>query len=235
MIDLIKNFFKTDEVYNEDVAKYTKVDGMFAVGYYIFFLVVYYIMGKIYVEKEIYLGIWCNLGLGILPVIIVKLRNQKLSTLGLSIKKLKKSLVVGTILGLLMVFANNVIPSILSGCHLNQLSKLVYNGFYYFIIIAFVEEIGFRGYIQTRIYGLIKNKFIGIIIVSFMFSFMHIPFQMARADTTFFSFIGSNFVWLIILLFWHIFFNFLHKKYNNIAANTIFHGFMDWGNNLFEF
>lgn len=233
MINLIKKFLKTDEAYNEDVAKYTKVDGMFAVGYYIFFLVVYYIMGKIYVEKEIYLGIWCNLGLGILSVLIVKIRKQKLSTLGLSTKKLKQSFIIGMIFGLLIVIFNNVIPSILLGCHLNQVSKLFYNAFYYFIIIAFVEEIGFRGYIQTRIYGLIKNRFVGIIVVSFMFSFMHIPFQMARADTTFFSFIGSNFIWLIILLFWHIFFNFLHKKYNNILGNTIFHGFMDWGNNLF--
>jgi membrane protease YdiL (CAAX protease family) len=190
-------------------------------------------MGRVYVEKKIYLGIICNIGIAILCIIIIRLRNQKISTLGLTFKKVKQSITLGMILGTLIVFANNVIPSITSGCSLNQLTQIFYNAFYYFIIIAFVEEIAFRGFIQTRIYGLIKNDILAIITVSLMFSLMHIPFQMAMADTAILSFISGNVTWLILLFFWHIIFNFLHKKYNCIFTNTIFHGFMDWGNSLF--
>jgi membrane protease YdiL (CAAX protease family) len=168
--------------------------------------------------------------MAILCIVITWLRKQKISTLGLNFKKAKQSIVLGTILGILIVLINNVIPGIISGCHLNQFSQLLYKAFYYFIIIAFVEEITFRGFIQTRIHGLIKNKNMAIIIVALMFSLMHIPFQMAIANTTMLSFVANNAVWLILLFFWHIVFNFLHKKYNCILTNTIFHGFGDWGN-----
>lgn len=233
MILHIKRFFKTDDTYKENIIKYTKVDGIIAVVYYLIFMITYYNMGRVYVEKKIYLGIICNISLAILCIIIIWLRNQTISTLGLTFRKMKQSIILGVIFGTLFVLTNNVIPSITSRCQLNQITQILNNAFYYFFIIAFVEEIAFRGFIQTRIYGLIKNEIIAIFTVSIMFSLMHIPFQMAMADTTFLSFISNNVVWLILLFFWHIIFNFLHKKYNNIFANTIFHGFMDWGNSLF--
>jgi membrane protease YdiL (CAAX protease family) len=229
----IKRIFQTDDLYKENISTYTKVDGIIAIVYYLIFMITYFIMGRVYAEYKIYLGIICNISIVILCIIIIWLRNQKISTLGLNFRKMKQSIILGVILGILLVLTNNVLPSITSGCHLNKITQILYNAFYYFIIIAFVEEIAFRGFIQTRIYGLIKNEIIAIITVSLMFSLMHIPFQMAMAGTTILSFISSNVVWLILLFFWHIIFNFLHKKYNCLFANTIFHGFMDWGNNLF--
>ncbi len=229
----IKRFFQTDDLYKENIATYTKVDGIIAVVYYIIFMITYFIMGRVYAEKRIYLGIICNISLAVLCIIIVWLRNQKISTLGFNYRKIKQSVIFGVILGTLIVLTNNVLPGITSGYHLNQLTQILNNTFYYFIIIAFVEEIAFRGFIQTRIYGLIKNEIIAIITVSLMFSLMHIPFQMAMSGTTILSFLSSNVTWLILLFFWHIIFNFLHRKYNCIFTNTIFHGFLDWGNSLF--
>lgn len=229
----IKRFFQTDDTYKEDITKYTKVDGIIAVVYYLLFMIAYYIMGRVYAEKQIYLGITFNIGLAVLCIMIVLLRKQKIGTLGLTFKKMKQAVILGVVLGVLIVLTNNVIPGITTECQFNQITKILFDTFYYFVIIAFVEEIAFRGFIQTRIYGLIKNDFIAIIVVSLMFSLMHIPFQMALADTNIPSFISTNVAWLILLFLWHIIFNFLHRKYNCIFTNTIFHGFMDWGNNLF--
>lgn len=229
----IKRFFKTDEAYNDDLKKYTKTDGMIAILYYLVFMITYYLMGRVYAEKQIYLGIVCNIGLAILSILLVLIRKQKLRTLGLTLRKQKQAVIFGTVLGLILVFVNNVIPAILSGSQFTRISNLLYNTFYYFIIIAFVEEIAFRGFIQTRIYGLIKNDLIAVIVVSLMFSFMHIPFQMALSATNLVTFLANNVIWLLLLLLWHIIFNFLHRKNNNIITNTIFHGFMDWGSSLF--
>jgi len=229
----IKRFFQIDDTYKENITKYTTVDGIIAVIYYLIFMITYYSMGRVYAEKQIYLGITCNIGLAILCILIVLIRKQKIGTLGLTFKKMKQAIILGIVLGVLIVLINNVIPAISSGCQFNQITKILHDIFYYFIIIAFVEEIAFRGFIQTRIYGLIKNDMIAIIVVSLMFSFMHIPFQMALTGANIPSFISSNVTWLILLFLWHIIFNFLHRKYNCIITNTIFHGFMDLGNNLF--
>lgn len=233
MREKVKNIFRTDVGYKEDTASYTKADGILALLYYLIFLIVYYCMGRIYLTNHLYLGIACNIGLAVLCVIFVLLRKQNIKSVGISLRKAKQAVILGSILGICMVLFNNVIPSVMSGYHFNQVNKVLYGIFYYFIIIAFAEEIAFRGYIQTRIYGLIKKDSAAVIIVGIMFSFMHIPFQMALAGSNALAFIGGNVVWLILLFFWHILFNFLHRKYNNILTNTIFHGFMDLGNNLF--
>ncbi|BCK00660.1 CPBP family intramembrane glutamic endopeptidase [Anaerocolumna chitinilytica] len=233
MREKVKNIFRTDIEYKENTASYTKADGILALLYYLIFLIVYYCMGKIYLANHLYLGIACNIGLAVLCVIFVLLRKQKINSLAISLRKAKQAVILGSILGICMVLFNNVIPAVMSGCHFNQVNKVLYGIFYYFVIIAFAEEIAFRGYIQTRIYGLIKKDSVAVIVVGIMFSFMHIPFQMALAGSNALAFIGGNVVWLILLFFWHILFNFLHRKYNNILTNTIFHGFMDLGNNLF--
>lgn len=233
MREKVKNIFRADIEYKEYTTSYTKADGILALLYYLIFLIVYYGMGKIYLANHFYLGIACNIGLAVLCVIFVLLRKQSLKSLGISLRKVKQAVILGSVLGICIVFFNNVIPAVMSGFHFNQVNKVLYGIFYYFIIIAFAEEIAFRGYIQTRIYGLIKKDSIAVIVVGIMFSLMHIPFQMALAGSNVLEFIGGNVVWLILLFFWHILFNFLHRKYNNILANTIFHGFMDLGNNLF--
>lgn len=95
-----------------------------------------------------------------------------------------------------------------------------------------MEELAFRGYLQTRMYGLIKRDGLAIIVVAFMFSIMHIPFQMAVNNKNVLEFISGNITLLIFTFIYHVVFNMIHRKYNNIAGNTLFHGFMNWGNNL---
>lgn len=233
MREKVKNCIRTDAEYKEDIAEYTKKDGILALLYYLIFMIAYYCMGRVYSANHLYLGIVCNIGLAALCVIIVLLRKQKIKSLGITFRKAKQAVVLGSVLGICIVLFNNVIPAMMSGLHFTQISKLPYNVFYYLVIIAFAEEIAFRGFIQTRVYGLIKKDSVAVIIVGIMFSLMHIPFQMALTDSNILEFIGGNAVWLILLFFWHILFNFLHRKYNNIFTNTIFHGFMDLGNSLF--
>jgi len=93
--------------------------------------------------------------------------------------------------------------------------------------------VGLMGFIQTRIYGIIKNSFWAIFLVAFMFMFMHIPFQMAIAHMDFFTFVPSNYITLIFQFSWNIIFNVMYAKYNSIVAPTLFHTIMNWSNYLF--
>ncbi|WOO36035.1 CPBP family intramembrane glutamic endopeptidase [Anaerocolumna sp. AGMB13020] len=232
MLSRIRQFFSVDSDYKKSTSQYTKTDGTIAVIFYLMLMLSYYGMGRIYVERKMYLGIICNSILIVICIGLVFIRGQKVSSLGLSYKKLKQSLLLGLVLGLFMILANNIIPGIAGGSHFAQISKILYNIFYYFVIIAFMEELIFRGYLQTRIYGLIKSDGLAIIVVAFMFSIMHVPFQMAINNKNALEFVAGNFTLLIFTFFYHIVFNMIQRKYNNIAGNTLFHGFMNWGNSL---
>lgn len=234
VMEKIKNFFKTDESYREQLDKYDKLDSMLAILYFVLFMAAYYFMGCIMREKGIYLGLYCNAVLALVPIGIVLLRKQKLSSLGLTGGKIKQAVLFSGVLGVLFLAIGGILPGVLAGAELNQLTVILYNIFYYFIIIGLVEEIAFRGFIQTRIYGLIKNDIAAVLVTAVMFALMHIPFQMAvyqMGPGQYFMtvFLGN----MPFLILWHIVFNFMQRKFNSIYGNTVFHGFMDLCTGLF--
>ncbi len=230
----IRSFFSVDNHYKEEAKNYTRIDGFICAVYYAIFMITYYFMGKLYLSKKIYLGTGINLLLALICILIVLLRKQKLSSLGITKYKLKSSIILGSFLGILFVVFNGIIPALFSKAELISADMLLYNIFYFFIVIGFVEELIFRGFIQTRLYGIIKNDFLAIIIAGVMFSFMHIPFQMSLVNMSFFQYFSENILQLIIYVVWHVLFNFLYKKYNSIFTGTILHGFVNFSSSLFR-
>lgn len=234
ILNLIKSFFITDKSYKEDVLNYVKVDAYIALIFYVFFMIMYYFMGRVYAERQIYLGVWINIILTVICLIIIKVRKQKLSSVGFTMYKMKKSLILGSVLGVMLLITSSILPNLLAGNRMIGVKEFLYNIFYYFIIIGLVEELIFRGYIQTRMYGLINKRTPAILITAVLFMLMHIPFQMGNSNMGLFEFIANNAIWLLITAVWHVVFDFLYRKYNNILAGTIFHGFMNFGNSLFR-
>lgn len=229
----MKNIFAADSSYKEMTRRYTGMDGWIAVGFYVIFMAVYFLIGVVKAKYTIYLGVPANILLAVLCVFIVFLRKQKLSSVGITAVKIKKSLILGFSAGVLLVLFNNILPGVLSGGCLKSIKSILYSLLYYFVVIAFVEEIVFRGFIQTRLYGLIKNEIAAVVTAGLLFSAMHIPYQMAASGKSFPDFMQANYIWLVLLVLWHVVFNFLYRKYNSIWTGTVFHGLMDWGNSLF--
>jgi membrane protease YdiL (CAAX protease family) len=91
-----------------------------------------------------------------------------------------------------------------------------------------MEELAFRGYIGTRLYGCFKNKLFAISITGLLFTFMHLPFQMLMADTTMLGYIASNWANLIFIFLLHFVFQALYAKHNSIIAPTLFHFIWDY-------
>ncbi len=223
---MIKRFFSSDSSYKEMIAQYTTVDGIIAIGLYVLLMFVYYFMGVLFVNKQIYLGVPVNLLLIVLCILLVLVRKQKLASIGITIQKIKQSLLTGTILGIIFSFFMNVLPNILAGGKFITADRAFYNIFYYFVVISLSEEVVFRGYIQTRIYGLIKRDIPAMIVTGFLFYAMHLPFQMPVNG------MQIDLMNMIIILALHFVMNFLYRKYNSLVAPTIFHGLLDWGGNL---
>lgn len=229
----MRKFFSTDKKYQEELLQYSKIDAVIAIGFYAFYMGVYYWMGRLYADQQIYLGVACNLLLAVGCLLLVMARRQKLSSVGLTVYKLKKAVSAGSVLGVAVIVFAHILPRVLAGTGLILNSRFLYQVFYYFVAIGFTEELIFRGYIQTRLYGLFQNDFAAIAVGAVMFSLMHIPFQMGMANMDFFEFLRNNVIWLLLLLGWHVVFNFLYRKYNSIFTGTIFHGFLNLGNSLF--
>ncbi|HHX60092.1 MAG TPA: CPBP family intramembrane metalloprotease [Epulopiscium sp.] len=228
----VKCFFETDERYKLTVNSYVRIDGVFAVIAYLLVMVVYYIIGKIYANNSFNLGSQVNVLLAVVCIIYILIRKQTMESIGFGKRNIIKSIKLG-IIAAFIIFLVNLIPGIVGGRQLNSISKLGSKFLYYFIIIALVEEIVFRGFIQTRIYGICKKPIIGILITAFMFMSIHIPFQMGKSHMDFLTYLLNNFATLIFTFGWHVIFNFMYVKYNSIAAPLIFHTIMNWSNYLF--
>lgn len=230
--DVIRNFFKTDKSYQEQVAEYEKKDALMAIIVWAVVMGIYYFMGQLYAAKGIYIGVYVNILLAGLCIVLVLIRKEDLATIGFTKNNAVKSVILGSILGILILIGNNVM-NLAKGSPLAPFQNIAINFIYYMLVISLVEEIIFRGYIQTRLYGLVKKPLFTIILGGILFLLMHIPFQMGYAKVGLFAYLQLSWTTLIFTFIWHLIFNFLYRKYNTIYTPTIFHGLMDWANYLF--
>lgn len=223
---MVKKFFSPNDSYKEMILHYTKTDGILAVTMYILLMFIYYFMGVLYIQKQLYLGVPVNLLLILSCIVLVLVRKQKLASIGFTLKNIGKSLMTGVVLGIIFSFFMNVLPNILAGGRIITVNQALYNIFYFFIIISLSEEVVFRGYIQTRMYGLIKHDILAVIVTGFLFYAMHLPFQMLVNG------MQINLVHMVIIVTLHFMMNLLYRRYNSLVGSTVFHGLLDWGGNL---
>src|SRR5665648_1062957 len=93
------------------------------------------------------------------------------------------------------------------------------------ILLAFAEEVLYRGYLQTRLTEWLGNQ-IGMILTASMFSFSHlIPIILSGSG------ISRAIVSSIALLPLALFFGYLFSKCKNVVAPTVFHTFYNFSLN----
>lgn len=122
-----------------------------------------------------------NLILAILPFIFLKLRNNSLSSMGLTTTGWKKNLTTGLIIfggmAIPSAFYSNTASLILAGrLNLVQISLGFLASFtFYLFMSGFSEEFLFRAFIQTRFSLVLKSKIDGVLLASLLFGLLHIP------------------------------------------------------------
>lgn len=157
----------------------------------------------------------------IFPIfIILKYRKQSLKSIGFNKVKILKQISIGIIL-YIPLYLLLLILNWVQGINFNLDSMSIWNFLYMLIEIALVEEIIFRGFLQQRLKGLIKNKYVNLLVIAFVFGSIHIPFILAQSNLTFFQ----VFISVIPKMIMHIYFVGIYKAGNNsVLSATIAHG-----------
>ena len=219
---------KSNKEYNDNLKKYDKKDGMLAILLFAIIIIMYALLGILYknnsfIKENIKIvGCIFNFLLIIITIIFVKSRKQRLNTIGLN-GRWKLSLIIGLILSLFYFYCN-CLSHLIEGRELISISEILFLAIY-FLLVSVCEELVFRGYIGTRLNGLIKNKYIALFITGIFFVVMHFPYRMIAANMSLSDFdIG----WLINLFIFHLIMSFIYMKSNSIYGSIIPH----WSSDL---
>lgn len=218
---------KSNKEYNDNLKKYDKKDGMLAILLFAIIIIIYALLGILYknnsfIKENIKIvGCICNFLLIIITIIFVKSRKHRLNTIGLN-GRWKLSLIIGLILSLFYFYCN-CLSHLIEGRELISISEILFLAIY-FLLVSVCEELVFRGYIGTRLNGLIKNKYIALFITGILFVVMHFPYRMIAANMSLSDFdIG----WLINLFIFHLIMSFIYMKSNSIYGSIIPHWISD--------
>jgi len=168
------------------------------------------------------------IGITLLPLfLILKIRNQTFESIGLSHKNILSSIASGLLCSLpffaLIILNDFVLGQSLNTRYLYLLGYLVKH----LIFVGLFEEIIFTGYFQSRFIILFKNKWLGILLVGFIFAIGHMPYQIMRTDTQLSNYFSRYWFFLISTTFLHIIKTLLYIKRKNILAPAVFHGLIN--------
>ena len=226
--------------YNEEVAQYTKKDGIHAlllvawtaITALLFFMIVdgfdlfRNAEGSLTFAAEL-LGITFVLPFNLIPLfVILKKKGQTLKSVGLHIIDWKKSLAGGLLFVVVLVCITVIVPGLLMGWQLNNVSRILWL-ILYLLIMAVWEDIVYVGYIQTRIYGLLKKDFWAIALGGFAFAAFHYPNLFFRffAGAAFFDLNIWSYIFMMTgsWIMMHVLFNHNFRYFRSIITVTLFH------------
>lgn len=154
--------------------------------------------------------------------------NIHFSDIGFSRKGLRKSILLGTCLFLVM-FVWRVMTGIISFPITGiTLFELFYQAIYQFIFIVLFEELIFRAVIGKQFF--VYNKIVSTVIVGLLFASLHIPFQVMIGHFSLTVQLSKT----IVYVCFHVLLQFLYDRYDSIAAPVLFHfavNYLSWLSN----
>lgn len=227
---------QANKEYENNLKQYTKKDAILSLILFGIILLNYSILAVLHIKfeliKENILLVGCifNFLMICITILLVKLNNQSLDTIGLYKGKWKNSIIIGIILAFFL-FYNNCLSHLISGSNLISIQQILILLAYY-LLVAVCEEIVFRGYIGTRIYGLIKKRWLAVFIVGILFIIMHFPYRMIAYGMTLSDLTIKNFSWIIDLFITHLILNFIYLKTNSLYGAIIPHWMSNFAYNI---
>jgi uncharacterized protein len=225
------------KLFGRNHPSYGRQDVRIAIGLFLFYMILLYVFGRyqsLFFELTI-LGysfrptswmVWCLL------VLILVLRKQKPSSIGLTTHRFKASSLLGLMVGgVWLVIA--LVTARVNRQTFAGTDYLVFGLVYYLFEIGLTEELLFRGFIQTRLAGYFRHWLFATIVAGMMFASIHIPFQMSVLQLGLIDFIRFRGSHLMLTFLYHFVFAILYRAYDNIAAPTILHLLMNLSFSLF--
>lgn len=227
---------QADKEYDNNLKKYTRKDAILSFILFEIIILNYSILAVLQTKfefiKENILLVGCifNVLMIVITILFIKLNKQTLSTIGISKGRWKSSIIIGIIVASFL-FYNNCISNLISGSKLISIQEILILLVYY-LLVAVCEEFVFRGYIGTRIYGLIKKRWLAVFVVGILFIVMHFPYRMIAYGMTLNDLTIKNFNWIIDLFITHLVFNFIYLKTNSLYGAIIPHWMSNFAYNI---
>jgi membrane protease YdiL (CAAX protease family) len=164
----------------------------------------------------------------LIPVIIaLKYSKQNLRSIGLTKSNLKKSLVLGLLVSLVLVFVIGILSRFLGGGFFGFPIPMGYQLLSY-LIAGFSEEIIFRGYIQSRIAARFGSAN-GILAGALFYAAYNFPLG-------FFCFsgnIGLAAVYGALRFAPGLVYGYIFNRTQNVVSSSVVHALLVWGGLLF--
>ena len=210
--------------YRSNLRKYDKRDGMKALVVYFLIMCGAFFQGWIYTTNaNVFvlnsLQIW-------IPLILVAVffgffcrSKENIRSIGINSDNIWNSIVLGFAGGFLLLAIQTTLFMV-QGESVSFTSPQLLN-WVIFIFAAFEEEVLFRGYIQTRLSGLINSQWIVGIINSVLFLSIHYPVKWVVFGAISFDVLSA--VYIVSLLALHFFCDAVYKRTNCLWGAVMLH------------
>ncbi|MEG0593134.1 MAG: CPBP family intramembrane glutamic endopeptidase [Coprobacillus sp.] len=230
------NVLQANRDFNDEIIKYQRIDSVLAVVLFVAMCLLYGLIAmlesnySIIKENSILFGSGLNLLMIFMTILFLKIRKQSMSSIGIGNGNWKQSCLIGIVIATFL-FYSNCLSHVLDGSNLVAVSEIVKFVIYYFTV-ALCEEIVFRGYISTRLYGIIKNQYLVIVISGLLFIIMHFPYRMIAYGMTISGLTIYNMGWILDLFITHTVLSFIYLKTNSLYGSIISHWMSSLAYNL---
>ena len=224
-----RKIFEVPESYMQSVKHYSIKDTAMAMGLFILYCGALAVSGLVNkyltdLEKTVSGAIINSCFVGVVLLLLV-IKKRGAETVGLKKGNIKLSLIMGIVLAAILFFCNCLSDVIFEGqVFVPFKTILIY--IIYFFTVGLCEEVIFRGYILTRLYGMVRNVFIDILLSGVFFVFMHFPFKMIAYNMSFFELV-SNVPYMIDLFVTSLVLSFIRVKSDSLYGAIIPHWISD--------
>lgn len=232
------------EVYNRTHRYYTRLDAYLALGIFVFCSVMFFVVGRVWHASGTRLFVHAAIASIVIIGIALAVRRESPRTISLGIKNWWKSGLVGLFTGLLVFYSIRLVQGaslferayggvpVVNFLRGNRFHEVPYTPLMewlptalLFIVISVVfQEVLFRGYVQTRLYGLFKSDWVATIGTGILFVLFFMPLHSVIFGVSiFFMFqvaIPLQMIWMFML---HLWLNLLQRLFNSLVGPIIFH------------
>lgn len=209
------------------VARYTKKDGAKALGVFIIAFSLCVVQGILYrahLSESALTGVRYAIPLLNVAVcfLFVVFSGESLSTIGLKGGQIRQSLLLGALFGVLVAVLVGLAEAAFTSLKISSLLPHLHpKTFPLLLIVTAEEEIVFRGYIQTRLYGLIRPRFQGAAADAVLFVLIHYPVKWVRLRALSLAVISPLYAVELILL--HFACDYVYQKTNSLYGSMLLH------------
>lgn len=227
--------WKADGGYENHLTQYTKTDGILSLLLFGVMIVNYALLAVLqtrfaWMDENMWLACGFNVFMTAIAILFVKLRKQSLETIGLLKGRWKSSIAIGVILASVL-FYNNCLSHVMAGSALVSTQKIV-TLFVYYFFVSVCEEVVFRGYIGTRICGLVKKRWLAVCVTGLLFVVMHFPYRMIAYGMTLSDLTIHHLGWMADLFITHVVLQLIYLKTNSLYGAVISHWMSNFANQI---